>query len=609
MSKDGAKHLFGVQLELTQKLLAAEDRKLEAMNEELGSGDVSFLGLRKLANKRLRVQHMQLNKEYAETVTGLMKHNTFVRVRSLPSMGMRGVQKERVSLFTSLGVDRPEKNTTSETAQLDENVTAIGVTPSSTSVYSGGQIQSGSLEFLIECFTPTEDTMPEKQFIFTFLATSRLFIAPHELLSRIAATAKEKLEGVEEMGFEQSEDNLATRYATLLREWTEKFSYDFRDERMMVPLRDITKVCGSFNDEVKAIVLDIQRVLFKKLNALEQYEMKLKRELELQIKTKTETLSSGKLRPEKTLFAFTDSAKETAEQLKRIEFERLSAIGPEEFIQSFVRGSMKEDFSDMREAHNVEAYVEWFNRLTYIFATEIMHAVESKKKMAKIIEFFVMVGHYSMNMSNFNTVMALISALNFASIARMKKVWSKVSPKVMQKYQELEWLLDPTGNFKNYRKRHGAVVMQKEVCAIPIFSLMVKDIYFTEEVTKKRLENGDINFSVMWTFGERLAEFLVLKSGKLEIERNDDIIRYLKTMPVLSEYEMFKLSIDTEAPDKKSRERTLSRLQRLESSTDASIASARALAKASALATTTPTPTTPGGKIVSTKDVDSEEDE
>ena len=67
--------------------------------------------------------------------------------------------------------------------------------------------------------------------------------------------------------------------------------------------------------------------------------------------------------PDQNLFDLSQSPEEVAAQLKVIEFERLSAIGPEEFVQTFVRGDQKEDYSDMREAHNVETYVEWFNRL------------------------------------------------------------------------------------------------------------------------------------------------------------------------------------------------------------------------------------------------------
>lgn len=573
--EENAKLWFGVQLEVTQKLLAAEDRKLEAMHKELSDQQGTLSGLRRLANRRLRLQYDQLNKEYEDAVTGLLRGNTMARVRSLPSMGLKGVNKQRGSLFQAMDIEAgPVKDRQQQpvaaTKEIDTHVTEIGaVAPEDEHqglTFSRGKVQSGSVDALVKYFLPTAEHMPDKMFIFTFLATSRLFLPPHALLRKMAAHVRQQMETVEPAGFEEESDSnsLPMRFAKLLREWTETYSYDFRDERMMVPFKEITQSCATHTDDVRAAVLDVQRVLFKKLNALEEYEAKLKREFELQLKTKNETLSAGKSKPDQNLFDLSQSPEEVAAQLKVIEFERLSAIGPEEFVQTFVRGDQKEDYSDMREAHNVETYVEWFNRLSYIVATEILRA-EKKKHVLRAIEFFVQVGHHCYKQHNFNSVMAIVSAFNFASISRLKKFWSKIPSKLMSLYEELEWLLEPRSNFKNYRDEMASLMLQQGTCVIPIFSLMVKDMYFTEEASKKRLDNGDVNFDTMWNLGNRLAEFLVFKNAKCREERCDAIVRYLKTVPVCSEYELFKLSVETEPPAKDDKPRTMSRLKRLES--------------------------------------------
>ena len=52
--------------------------------------------------------------------------------------------------------------------------------------------------------------------------------------------------------------------------------------------------------------------------------------------------------------------------------ERLSNIGPEEFVQAFAKDTDKDTlFKDMKKTNNLEAYVQWFNRLSYLVATEI----------------------------------------------------------------------------------------------------------------------------------------------------------------------------------------------------------------------------------------------
>ncbi len=94
--------------------------------------------------------------------------------------------------------------------------------------------------------------------------------------------------------------------------------------------------------------------------------------------------------------------------------------------------------------------------------------------------------------------MAIISAMNFTSISRLKKTWEKLSGKLLTQYQELEvgaekekglWarterfppppshpilqtLLSPSSNFKNYREEMASLLHAGDV--VPVFSLMIK---------------------------------------------------------------------------------------------------------------------------------------
>lgn len=90
--------------------------------------------------------------------------------------------------------------------------------------------------------------------------------------------------------------------------------------------------------------------------------------------------------------------------------------------------------------------------------------------------------------------MAIISAMNFTSISRLKKTWEKLSGKLLTQYQELEvgaekekgllartqnpfpqslqTLLSPSSNFKNYREEMASLLHAGDV--VPVFSLMIK---------------------------------------------------------------------------------------------------------------------------------------
>lgn len=74
-----------------------------------------------------------------------------------------------------------------------------------------------------------------------------------------------------------------------------------------------------------------------------------------------------------------------AHQLTHIELERLSFIGPEEFVQAFTKEhpSIESSFKDLKKTRNLESYVAWFNRLSYLVTTDVIK-VKSVKKVFMI---------------------------------------------------------------------------------------------------------------------------------------------------------------------------------------------------------------------------------
>lgn len=62
------------------------------------------------------------------------------------------------------------------------------------------------------------------------------------------------------------------RLVQLLAEWTDKFPYDFRDERVMVHVREITHQCVSVEPAVRHQVSAMLQTLLHRLTALDKYE-------------------------------------------------------------------------------------------------------------------------------------------------------------------------------------------------------------------------------------------------------------------------------------------------------------------------------------------------
>ncbi|KAG8593693.1 hypothetical protein GDO81_000920 [Engystomops pustulosus] len=248
--------------------------------------------------------------------------------------------------------------------------------------------------------------------------------------------------------------------------------------------------------------------------------------------------------------------KDTAHHVTHGDEERLHYIGPEEFVQAFVQKNPLDNnencFGDKKKTQNLEAYVEWFNRLSYLVATEICMPVK-KKHRARIIEFFIDVARECFNIGNFNSLMAIISGMNMSPVSRLKKTWAKVKT---AKFDILEHQMDPSSNFYNYRtalrgaaQRSLTAHSSREKIVIPFCSLLIKDIYFLNEGCTSRLTNGHINFEKFWELAKQVSEFMAWKQVECPFEKDRKILHYVQTAPIFSEDGLYLASYENESPE------------------------------------------------------------
>ncbi|KAL9910806.1 ras-GEF domain-containing family member 1B isoform 2-T8 [Glossina fuscipes fuscipes] len=272
------------------------------------------------------------------------------------------------------------------------------------------------------------------------------------------------------------------------------------------------------------------------------------------------------------------SCAQLAHQLTAIELERLSHIGPEEFVQAFAKEyhnamattntatiSNKQQsatdstqlmscssLNDMKKTRNLESYVEWFNRLSYLTASEIVK-YPKKKQRVRIIEYWIETARECFNIGNFNSLMAIIAGLNLSPISRLKKTWSKVQS---AKFSVLEHQMDPTSNFNSYRStlkaamwRSEGATEERERIIIPFFSLFVKDLYFLNEGCSNRLPNNHINFEKCSQLAKQVMEFNEWKKVKCPFEKLPHVIAYLQNSLVLNENTLSMSSFECEPPE------------------------------------------------------------
>ncbi|XP_070070752.1 ras-GEF domain-containing family member 1B [Drosophila takahashii] len=404
----------------------------------------------------------------------------------------------------------------------------------------------------------------------------------------------------------------------LLSEWIEIFPYDFRDERLMQQVRILARKCVYIDNSLGKQVSRILQLLVSRLTSLEQYEEFLQtlssEEAQQQLPQHhghhhhhlhnafqtflgtssssshangasgggsasgtSNSSSSGHTssasasnsisttpQPDE-VFGIMDmcpSCAHLAHQLTAIELERLSHIGPEEFVQAFAKDYQQQakdgskegggSLNDMKKTRNLESYVQWFNRLSYLTASEIVK-YPKKKQRVRIIEYWIETARECFNIGNFNSLMAIIAGLNLAPIGRLKKTWAKVQS---AKFSVLEHQMDPTSNFNSYRStlkaamwRSEGATEERERIIIPFFSLFVKDLYFLNEGCSNRLPNNHINFEKCSQLAKQVMEFNEWKKVNCPFEKLPNVIAYLQHSAVLNENTLSMASFECEPPE------------------------------------------------------------
>ncbi|XP_043210348.1 ras-GEF domain-containing family member 1B-like isoform X2 [Amphibalanus amphitrite] len=426
------------------------------------------------------------------------------------------------------------------------------VTPHSPEVtaklhYKNGDLISGSLEELIRHLIPTANHYPDRAYIFAFLLSARLYIRPHELLQRLANVTK-----TEGTTHQQRTNNakVATGVLQLLSEWSDTFPYDFRDERVMAQVRVISQRCIQANQALQGEVRTVLESLLDKLTCLEKYEDYVE-------KLNIEAVKSQNSTNVTDISEVCPSPAVLSQQLTHIELQRLSYIGPEEFVQAFAKESPRIDtaYKDLKTTKNLENYIQWFNRLSYMVATEVCMHVK-KKQRVRLIEYWIEVGRECFNTGNFNSLMAIIAGLNMSPVARLKKTWSRVDSAQLS---VLEQQMSPSSNFLSYRRTLQAAMWRssnsdtgsdgRQRIVIPFFSLLVKDLYFLNEGCANRLVDGHINFEKFWQLAKQVTEFIAWKQVTCPFVKENKVIQYLMTGPVYDEHALWLASYDCEHPE------------------------------------------------------------
>lgn len=180
---------------------------------------------------------------------------------------------------------------------------------------------------------------------------------------------------------------------------------------------------------------------------------------------------------------------ELARQFTILESRLYCAILPEDLIgQEFGK-------SGSNRSTNIRAMSSLSTRITGWIA-EIILSEQDAKKRSGLVKYFIKLGdvriwhHVSrshslivlfsqrcMQLQNYNTLMAILAALNSSTIARLKKTWEGLSNKHKATLETLRRTTEHTRNYAQYRATIRAAVAP----CLPFLGLTLTDLTFCQD--------------------------------------------------------------------------------------------------------------------------------
>lgn len=123
---------------------------------------------------------------------------------------------------------------------------------------------------------------------------------------------------------------------------------------------------------------------------------------------------------------------------------------------------------------NLNTFIELSNAEMKWVYSEILEA-KAPQRQAKLIKHFIKIAKVCLIRRNYNSLFAIVSGLGYSSVSRLDKIWKRIPVKQKQTITDLEAIIDPSLNMKQYRSR-----LKSEtdlLHAIPIMGVCIKDLY------------------------------------------------------------------------------------------------------------------------------------
>eukprot|EP01080_Neovahlkampfia_damariscottae_P008523 gene8523-347_t len=392
------------------------------------------------------------------------------------------------------------------------------------------EVKCATLDKLVEQATNNTHIDHNNEFQYAFLLTYRSFTTPQELMDKLIVrffTPPPDEVSIENFGDWQKVHLQKTRLlvAKLIKSWMENHFYDFDDDKELV-----AKLAKFIN-----MMKQTKGDYFAK--SLQQTLIKMKSEDPNKSKFEIDSTKCPKsIIPKqipKEIFEW--SEKEIARQISLMEFDLYIKIEPKECLNN----SWTPENRPIK-APNLNAVMEWFNKLSRYASFIILNQKEDKKR-ALMISKIIRTANECKLLNNYNACLELISATTITPIFRLKKTWKLVPKKDLNLQEELLQYVSSKGNFKVLR---DALLKISPPC-IPYIGLLLRDLTYADDTHPNQL-NEKINFKKRKQIASLIRDWKNNLNSPYALLKISDLSDLLLEIPEIDESIFAKLSMEVE---------------------------------------------------------------
>jgi hypothetical protein len=365
------------------------------------------------------------------------------------------------------------------------------------------QVMAGTIDKLIE--RATDNSEKDDTFLDIFLLTYRAYIKPMEFFQLLTARFNCELppDPTEDdiKYFEDMKGLIQSNVVKVMEYWVKHHWHDF------------------------AVYPDLEENLISFINELKPYEEYTQRvedfECQIEIQKKKYEDMFGYIKTVEKIGKVMDSMLSeldpciVAEQLCLYDFKLMKNIHPIEYLNQIWGNKENED------SPCLNFFISRFNLESFWAATEVLKEEDLKKRI-EALKKIILLTKSCLDNNNFFSTFALISGLSTNAVQRLKKTWEGLPSKVKITFTEMEKLMDPSRNMRNYRME----LESKEPPIIPFLPIYLKDLTFINDGNQSKVDNM-INFDKLRMMSSRVHDLISLTDKTYSFKENPIIQNYL----------------------------------------------------------------------------------